>query len=217
MQTEQNPNMLQWKKKAKEMSENQLISRGIADFKVLRAMENTPRHLFVPEAQQPEAYADRPLPIGEGQTISQPYIVALMTELLKLKGDEKVLEIGTGSGYQAAILAQLADSVYSVELIPELAEKASLLLNQLGYSNVKTKCGDGYHGWAEHAPFDCIIVTAAPPEIPEKLIEQLTPGGKLVLPVGKFYQELIVVSKSGKGIRKERIIPVRFVPMVKPE
>jgi len=217
MQTEQNQDMQQWKKKAKAMVSDQLVSRGISDFKVLRAMENTPRHLFVPEAQQSEAYTDKPLPIGEGQTISQPYIVALMTELLKLKGDEKVLEIGTGSGYQAAILAQLADSVCSVELIPELAEKASLLLNQLGYSNVKTKCGDGYEGWAEHASFDCIIVTAAPPEIPQKLIEQLKSGGKIVLPVGKLYQELIVVSKSGKGIMKERIIPVRFVPMVKPE
>jgi protein-L-isoaspartate(D-aspartate) O-methyltransferase len=140
-----------------------------------------------------------------------------MTELLKLKGHEKVLEIGTGSGYQAAILAQIADSVYSVELISELAENASRLLKQLGYSNTITKCGDGYEGWAEHAPFDCIIVTAAPPEIPPKLVEQLKPEGRLILPVGKFYQELIVVTKTKRGINRERIIPVRFVPMVKPE
>jgi protein-L-isoaspartate(D-aspartate) O-methyltransferase len=214
---QQTDNTLQWKTEAKKMVASQLISRGIADKNVLRVMENTPRHLFIPENLRQEAYHDGPLPIGEGQTISQPFVVAIMTELLRLKGDEKVLEIGTGSGYQAAVLAQLADTCYSIELIKKLADDASALLKQLGYTNVIAKCGDGYRGWPEHAPFDRIIVTAAPAEIPKALIEQLKPDGIMVLPVGKFYQELIVVTKTKKGINRERIIPVRFVPMVKPD
>jgi protein-L-isoaspartate(D-aspartate) O-methyltransferase len=208
---------LRWKLEAGNMVKNQLISRGITDQNVLRVMRNTPRHLFVPEDMAIAAYYDGPLPIGEGQTISQPYIVALMTELLELKGHEKVLEIGTGSGYQAAVLSQLVDTCYTIELVKTLADDASVRLKQLGYTNVIAKCGDGYKGWPEHAPFDRIIVTAAPPEIPEKLIEQMTPDGKMVIPVGKYYQELIVVTRTKRGINREQIIPVRFVPMVKPD
>lgn len=213
----QNGDTLQWKKEAKNMVTRQLISRGIADRNILHVMENTPRHLFVPENLRQEAYRDGPLPIGEGQTISQPYIVAIMTELLKLKGDEKVLEIGTGSGYQAAVLAQLVDTCYTVELVKKLADDASARLKQLGYENVIAKCGDGYKGWPQHAPFDRIIVTAAPIEIPKALVDQLKPDGIMVLPVGKFYQDLILVTKTKKGIKRESIIPVRFVPMVNPE
>lgn len=217
MSREQNDDTLQWKKEAKKMVSRQLISRGIADQNVLRVMENTPRHLFIPENLRQEAYFDGPLPIGEGQTISQPYIVAIMTELLKLKGHEKVLEIGTGSGYQAAVLAQLIDTCYTIELVKKLADEASARLKQLGYTNVIAKCGDGYQGWPEQAPFDRIIITAAPEVIPEKLVEQLKPDGIMVLPVGKYYQELIVVKKTKHGISRESIIPVRFVPMVKPD
>lgn len=213
----QNDDTLQWKNEAKNMVIRQLVSRGIADQNVLRVMRNTPRHLFVPENLRQEAYRDGPLPIGEGQTISQPFIVAIMTELLKLKGHEKVLEIGTGSGYQAAVLSQLVDTCYTIELVKSLADAASVRLKQLGYANVIAKCGDGYKGWPEHAPFDRIIITAAPVEIPETLIGQLKPDGIMVLPVGKFYQELIVVTKTKRGINKESIIPVRFVPMVKPD
>lgn len=217
MNQQQNDDTLQWKTEAKKMVKSQLISRGIADENVLRVMENTPRHLFVPQNLRQESYIDGPLPIGEGQTISQPFIVAIMTELLKLKGHEKVLEIGTGSGYQAAVLSQLVDTCYTIELVKKLADEASARLKQLGYTNVVAKCGDGYKGWPEHAPFDCIIITAAPESIPEKLVDQLKPDGIMVLPVGKFYQDLIVVTKTKRGINRERIIPVRFVPMVKPE
>jgi protein-L-isoaspartate(D-aspartate) O-methyltransferase len=217
MHSEQNDDTPQWKKEAKRMVDSQLISRGIADKNVLRVMENTPRHLFVPENLRAEAYTDGPLPIGDGQTISQPYIVAIMTELLKLEGQEKVLEIGTGSGYQAAILAQLVDTCYTIELVKKLADSAGDRLKRLGFTNVIAKCDDGYKGWPEHAPFDCIIITAAPEEIPEKLVEQLKTGGIMVLPVGRYYQELIVVTKTKRGITRESIIPVRFVPMVKPD
>jgi protein-L-isoaspartate(D-aspartate) O-methyltransferase len=213
----QNNDTLQWKDEAKKMVTRQLISRGIADQNVLRVMQNTPRHLFVPENLRQEAYRDGPLPIGEGQTISQPFIVAIMTELLKLKGHEKVLEIGTGSGYQAAVLAQLVDTCYTIELVKTLADDASTRLKQLGYTNVIAKCGDGYKGWSEHAPFDRIIVTAAPVEIPKALVDQLKPDGIMVLPVGKYYQDLIVITKTKKGIKRESIIPVRFVPMVNPD
>jgi len=207
---------LQWKNKARDMVSEQLISRGIADQKVLSVMAHTPRHLFIPEILAELAYLDRPLPIGEGQTISQPYIVALMTELLQLKGHEKVLEIGTGSGYQAAVLSPLVDTCFTIELVKKLAAEADSVLKQLGYHNVVTRCGDGYRGWPEHAPFDRIIITAAPEEIPEALVKQLKPDGIMVLPVGKKSQDLIVVTKTKTGIKKERIIPVRFVPMVKP-
>jgi len=217
METAQKDESPDWKKEARKMVANQLVARGIADENVLQVMENTPRHLFVPEHLAEAAYIDRPLPIGEGQTISQPYIVALMTELLTLKGDEKVLEIGTGSGYQAAVLAQLADTCYTIELLPKLADGAMSLFKQMGYTNIVARCGDGYKGWPEHAPFDRIIITAAPPEIPSTLVEQLKPDGIMVVPVGKLYQELMLVTKTKKGIQKESIIPVRFVPMVKPD
>lgn len=217
MYSEQKDDTTLWKKEAKRMVISQLIPRGITDKKVLRVMENTPRHLFVPENLTGMAYHDRPLQIGEGQTISQPYIVALMTELLQLKGHEKVLEIGTGSGYQAAVLAQLVDTCYTIELVKKLADSANDLLKQLGYTNIIAKCDDGYKGWPEHAPYDCIIITAAPEEIPQKLLEQLKIGGRMVVPVGKFYQQLVLITKTEKGIRKKNIIPVRFVPMVKPE
>lgn len=216
MQTGQEEDMTEWRKEAKNMVMRQLISRGISDEKVLRVMENTPRHLFIPKNLIREAWNDGPLPIGEGQTISQPYIVAIMTELLELKGHEKVLEIGTGSGYQAAVLAQLVDTCYTIELVKVLADSAASRLKRLGYTNIIAKCDDGYQGWAEQAPFDRIIVTAAPPEVPHMLVEQLKPEGKMVVPVGKIYQELMVVTKTKKGIRRENIIPVRFVPMVKP-
>lgn len=206
-----------WKKEAENMVNRQIIARGIKDEKVITVMKNTPRHLFIPNYLIKAAYDDGPLPIGEGQTISQPYIVAIMTELLKLKGDEKVLEIGTGSGYQAAVLSRLVDTCYSIELLKPLAEIASTRLKQLGFNNVIVKCDDGYKGWIEHAPFDCILITAAPEEIPPKLIEQLKIDGRMVVPVGKYVQDLLLITKTKKGFTKETIIPVRFVPMVKPE
>ena len=196
---------------------HQIHARGIRDSLVLRTMRETPRHLFVPEYLERNAYIDRPLPIGEEQTISQPYIVALMTELLRLTGKEKVLEIGTGSGYQAAVLSPLVKEVYTIEIVESLAESAKERLINLGYDNVIVKWGDGYKGWPEHAPFDCVIVTAAPEYIPKALVEQLKIGGRLVIPVGSFYQELKVITKAKDGIKEESIIPVRFVPMVHPE
>ena len=205
-----------WKEEAEMMVNTQIISRGVENNRVINALKKTPRHLFVPKHLEKLAYADRPLPIGEGQTISQPYVVALMTELLELKGNEKVLEIGTGSGYQAAILSQLAGECYSIEIVKTLAHRAKTALKQFGYDNVIVKWGDGYLGWPEKAPFDCIIITAAPEEIPQELVAQLKVGGKMVLPVGKWYQELILITKDEKGIKKESIIPVRFVPMVHP-
>ncbi|MGE5393133.1 MAG: protein-L-isoaspartate(D-aspartate) O-methyltransferase [Candidatus Saccharibacteria bacterium] len=206
-----------WKKEAIQMVDNQLVPRGIYDQRILKAMKNTPRHLFVPKSYRSFAYDDRPVPIGKEQTISQPYIVAKMTELLELKGSEKVLEIGTGSGYQAAILSQLADTIYSIELIKLLEERAARLLKDQGYHNVMVKCDDGYKGWKEHAPFDAIIITAAPEVIPQTLVEQLKVNGRMVVPVGKTYQQLILITKTNKGIKKKNIFPVRFVPMVKPK
>lgn len=207
---------LAWEKEATQMAETQLVPRGIHDRRLLKAMRMTPRHLFIPKSYQAFAYEDRPLPIGKEQTISQPYIVAKMTELLQLEGSEKVLEIGTGSGYQAAILSQLADTCYSIELIKLLAERAARLLKEQGYHNVVVKCDDGYKGWKEHAPFDAIIITAAPEEIPQTLIDQLKLNGRMVVPVGKNYQQLVLITKTDKGIQKRNIFPVRFVPMVKP-
>jgi protein-L-isoaspartate(D-aspartate) O-methyltransferase len=195
------------------MVEHQIESRGVADSSVLEAMRKVPRHLFVPKSYVERAYDDCPLPIGNNQTISQPYIVALMTELLELKGGERVLEIGTGSGYQSAVLAEIVDSVYTIEIICELAESAAALLRRLEYDNIKVVCADGYRGLAEAAPFDAIIVTAAPDHIPEPLIDQLAVGGRMVIPVGDFYQELVVIEKTDKEITKRRSIPVRFVPM----
>ena len=179
--------------KRQEMIKEQIEARGIANQKVLDAMLKVKRHEFVPKLWRFLAYADRPLPIGEGQTISQPYIVALMTELLQLKGDEKVLEIGTGSGYQAAVLAQIVPEVYTIEIIPELAEGSEKLLKQLGYKNIHVKCGDGYYGWPKKAPFDAIIVTCGAGHIPPKLVEQLKDGGRMVIPVGKGWQKLMLV------------------------
>jgi protein-L-isoaspartate(D-aspartate) O-methyltransferase len=197
------------------MVREQIENRGIRNPDILRAMRATPRHLFVPNAVQAEAYDDYPLPIGYGATISQPYIVALMTELLGPAKQQRVLEIGTGSGYQAAVLAHLVSRVYSVEIVPELAESAQKTLNALGYSDVLIRQGDGYEGWPEHAPFDRILVTAAPPEVPKALIEQLAIGGRLVAPTGPgCVQELIVVDKKPDGTFKRSSGPlVMFLPM----
>jgi protein-L-isoaspartate(D-aspartate) O-methyltransferase len=186
---------------------------GIRDERVLEAMRRVPRHEFVPEAERQSAYEDRPLPIGRGQTISQPYIVAAMTELAAPEPGARVLEIGTGSGYQAAVLAEVAGEVYSIEIIPELARTAAARLARLGYGRVHVRTGDGYLGWPEAAPFDAIIVTAAPPEVPKPLEEQLKVGGRLVIPVGDLYQELRVITRTPTGLREQSVFPVRFVPM----
>ncbi len=197
------------------MVEDQIKARGIKDPRVLDTMLKVNRHLFVPSDMRHLAYQDSPLPIGGGQTISQPYIVALMTELLSLKGAERVLEIGTGSGYQAAILAELVKEVYTIEILEPLARQSEGLLKELNYKNIKVKTGDGFLGWPEFSPFDKIIVTCAPEKIPEPLLEQLVEGGRLVIPVGIYWQDLKLVRKI-KGIIKESdIIPVRFVPMLR--
>lgn len=195
------------------MVREQIEARGIKDKGVLEAMRKVKRHLFVPLRYRLSAYEDHPLPIGMEQTISQPYIVALMTELLGLKGKEKVLEIGTGSGYQAAILGELAKEVYTIEILEPLAKRADRLLEKLGYQNVRVKRGDGFLGWPEYAPFEAIIVTCAPEEIPPALIEQLTEGGSLVIPVGTIEQELKLVRKIDGRPVVENVIAVRFVPL----
>jgi protein-L-isoaspartate(D-aspartate) O-methyltransferase len=196
-----------------KMVESQIKSRGVRDPRVLSAMLKVERHLFVPKEFQNSAYSDQPLPIGEGQTISQPYIVALMTELLELKGGERVLEVGTGSGYQAAILAELAAEVYTIEIVEKLASSAQKVLLELGYQNIKVKAGDGYLGWPEAAPFDAIIITCAPDHIPKPLLDQLKEEGRMIVPVGTYSQELKkIVKKSGK-VETTDIIPVIFVPM----
>lgn len=197
-----------------QMVSEQIERRGVTDEDVLRVMRQVPRHLFVPANQRIAAYEDHPLPIGYGQTISQPYIVAYMTEAAKLNPDDKVLEIGTGSGYQAAVLAEMVKTVYTIEIVQPLAEKAEARLNDLGYTNVIVRYGDGYKGWPEEAPFDVIIVTAAPKTIPQELVNQLKEGGRMVVPVGSFFQELVRITKTGDGIEKEKLLPVRFVPMV---
>ena len=199
--------------KRRQMVENQIISRGVRDQRVIQAMMKVKRHRFVPKNLQSAAYYDEPLPIGNEQTISQPYIVAYMTEALKMKGGEKVLEIGTGSGYQAAVLAEIAAEVYSIEIVRPLGERAEQLLKSEGYSNIQCRIGDGYKGWPEVAPFDAIIVTAAPPRIPEPLVEQLKEGGRMIVPVGKWFQDLILISKKKGKVEKKRLIPVRFVPI----
>jgi protein-L-isoaspartate(D-aspartate) O-methyltransferase len=193
----------------------QIEARDVRDAGVLKSMRSVPRHLFVPANVREAAYNDHPLPIGFGQTISQPYIVGVMSEVLEVKREHKVLEIGTGSGYQAAVLSPLAGKVYSIEIVEGLAVQADALLKKLGYTNVVVRKGDGYKGWPEEAPFDRIILTAAPPEIPDALIAQLKPGGRLVAPVGRFDQDLVVLQKDEKGrLRQRSIFAVRFVPMV---
>ena len=196
------------------MVETQIRARDVTNAAVLQAMGRVPRHLFVPDDVRPFAYEDRPLPIGSGQTISQPYIVAYMTEALQLEPAHTVLEIGTGSGYQAAILADIVKQVYSVEIVPDLAETARRSLAEAGYTNVEVRSGNGYMGWRDHAPFDRIIVTAAPPEIPQALVDQLAVGGVMVVPVGTAYQEIVVINRTPAGVVEKRTIEVRFVPMV---
>jgi protein-L-isoaspartate(D-aspartate) O-methyltransferase len=199
----------------KKMVRDTMRLRDITDEEVLAVMEKVPRHEFVPAEYLPQAYADHPLPIGYGQTISQPYIVALMTQLLKLKHGEKVLEIGTGSGYQAAVLAELTDEVYSIEIVKELAEQAEEKLKRLGYTNVTVKHADGYYGWEEYAPYDTIIVTAAPDHVPQPLVEQLADGGRLVIPVGPpgSYQTLWQITRQGDEVVSKNITGVIFVPL----
>lgn len=201
-------------RKRETMVRTQIEARGVRDSRVLEAMRKVERHLFVPKPLRLLAYADQPLPIGEGQTISQPYIVALMTELLSVKPGDRVLEIGTGSGYQAAVLAELAQEVYSIEIIPKLADRAAKQLSKLGYANVHVKAGDGFLGWPEKAPFDGIILTSAPGTIPQPLIDQLKIGGRMVIPMGELSNQILyLVRKSEKGLEREEVIPVRFVPM----
>lgn len=197
-----------------EMVQTQIVARGISNSRVLRAMRKVPRHLFVPLEYQNDAYGDYPLPIGHGQTISQPYIVAYMTEVAQPDNKKKVLEIGTGSGYQAAVLAEIADTVYTIEIVNELAAESSARLKKLGYNNIVVRAGDGYYGWSRHAPFDIIIVTAAAEEIPQPLIDQLAENGRLVIPVGKSFdlQDLILLVKKNGKLEKKRLAPVRFVP-----
>jgi protein-L-isoaspartate(D-aspartate) O-methyltransferase len=195
------------------MVTEQIEARGIRDPLTLKAMREVPRHLFVPPALARDAYGDHPLAIGQGQTISQPYIVAFMTEALGLKGGETVLEVGTGSGYQAAVLSRIAAKVYSIEILPRLADEARERLARGGYRNVEVRSGDGYQGWPEVGPFDGIIVTAAAPRVPEPLKAQLREGGRLVIPVGDESQELMVVTRRGNTFEERRVLPVRFVPM----
>jgi protein-L-isoaspartate(D-aspartate) O-methyltransferase len=195
------------------MVRDQIAARDVKDAKTLAAMRRVPRHLFVPPAVVHQAYDDHPLPIGHGQTISQPYIVAFMTEALGLRGGETVLEVGTGSGYQAAVLAEIAARVYTIEIVEPLAAEARERLRRLGHANVEVRAGDGYLGWPEAAPFDAIMVTAAAPRIPEPLKAQLRDGGRLVLPVGEEWQELALVTRHADRFDEKRILPVRFVPM----
>ena len=194
-----------------------LARRGIGDERVLKAIAAVPRELFVPDELRRQAYADRALPIGSGQTISQPYMVATIAAALELRGGERVLDVGTGSGYQAAVLAELAREVWSVEIVPELAERSRAQLAALGYTNVHVRAGDGYLGWKEHAPYDAIVVTAAPDHVPPALVEQLAVGGHLVIPVGRGEQEMRVLRKTATGVLEQVTIPVRFVPLVRPD
>lgn len=197
------------------MVEEQIAARGITDERLLAAMAAVPRHHFMPEEMRAHAYEDRPLPIGHGQTISQPYIVAFMTDALQLQPTDKVLEIGTGSGYQAAVFAAMAGEVYSIEIIEALANQAAAALREAGYGRVKTRIGDGYRGWPEAAPFDAIMVTCAPDDVPAPLLEQLAEGGRMIIPVGPRHapQELVLLRKTGGKIERQAVLPVRFVPM----
>jgi protein-L-isoaspartate(D-aspartate) O-methyltransferase len=204
-----------WEARRTRMIDSQLRARGIADARVLDAMRKVPRHLFVPEEYRARAYDDSPLPIGHDQTISQPYIVGYMSEALELRPTDRVLEIGTGSGYQAAILGELAGEVYTIEIVPELAERARVVLRDAGYRNVHVRHGNGYLGWPEAAPFDRVIVTAAPEKIPQALVDQLAVGGIMVVPVGGVYddQVMTILRKTDQGVITRETLPVRFVPM----
>ena len=195
------------------MVKRQLLARGLDDEPVISAMRRVPRHLFVPEERKGEAYEDRPLPIGHRQTISQPYMVAFMSEALKLKPADRVLEIGTGSGYQSAILGELVREVYTIEIVPELGEHSRKLLNHLGYGNVHVRIGDGYKGWPERARFAAVIVTAAPPKAPQPLLNQLKVGGRMIIPVGNTIQDLTVIHRTENGYERKKVLPVSFVPM----
>jgi len=199
------------------MVKDQIIARGIKDARVIEAMSTVPRHVFVPSKYRAFSYGDYPLSIGKGQTISQPYIVAFMTEALGLEADDKVLEIGTGSGYQAAVLGELAKEVYTIEIIPELGNQAKATLEKLLYKNIHVKIGDGYKGWPEMAPFDAVIVTCAPKQIPQALVDQLKEGGRMIIPVGRegAVQELVKVTKKEGKVEIRAVMDVRFVPMVK--
>lgn len=197
-----------------QMVEQQIAARGIKDPRVLQALREVPRHEFIPPVWRSLAYFDRPVPIGHDQTISQPYIVAFMTEHLDVAPTETVLEIGAGSGYQAAILGKLAANVYTIEIVAPLAEQAKATLERLKFANVHVKAGDGYEGWPEHAPFDAVIVTCAPDHIPQPLVDQLKEGGRMIIPVGESrYQELILLEKQGGRVVEKSVLPVRFVPM----
>jgi protein-L-isoaspartate(D-aspartate) O-methyltransferase len=213
----QSPSELRWESLRHEMVSRQIEARGIRDPRILDAMRSVPRHVFVPEPFRSQAYEDSPLPIGDGQTISQPYIVALMTELASPQPSDRALEVGTGSGYQAAVLANLVREVYSVEILKALAEEAAKLIRTLGYDNITVRVGDGYAGWPEKAPFDLILVTAAPERVPEALLDQLASGGRMVVPVGQEggVQSLQLIHKKPDGtVETKDVLPVRFVPMV---
>jgi protein-L-isoaspartate(D-aspartate) O-methyltransferase len=199
----------------KAMVEQQIKKRGITKPEVLAAMEQVPRHMFVPDSLRSEAYSDRPLPLGQGRTVYQPYMVALMTSLLDLKHGDKVLEVGTGTGYHAAVLSRIAREVYSIEIVEPIASQASKRLSVLGYHNVEVKNGDGYRGWPDAAPFDAILLAVAPPSLPSirPLFNQLRVGGKMVAPVGGFFQDLLVITKAADGLEKRTVIPVRLSPM----
>jgi protein-L-isoaspartate(D-aspartate) O-methyltransferase len=208
-----NTDAMPFAEKHTSMVRDQIAARGVRDERVLAALRAVPRHDFVPDALDEAAYEDRPLPIGAGQTISQPYIVGIMTELARVGPVSKVLEIGTGSGYQAAVLAEVAGEVYSIEIVEPLARQAADTLRKLGYDRIHLRIGDGYAGWPEAAPFDAIVVTAAPPRVPAPLKEQLKVGGRLVIPVGDRWQELVVITRTATGFDEERVFPVAFVPM----
>jgi protein-L-isoaspartate(D-aspartate) O-methyltransferase len=203
-----------YKQEREKMVRSQIEARGVKDKNILEAMRKVPRHKFVSDNMKAYAYSDEPLPIGEGQTISQPYIVAYMTEVLHLNKEERVLELGTGSGYQAAILAEVAKEVYTVEIIESLSLKAQKVIHELGYANIYFKIGDGSRGWEEYAPYDAIIVTAAPEKIPDALREQLKISGRMIIPVGMTFQELVLITREKKRFKKKRLLPVRFVPLI---
>jgi protein-L-isoaspartate(D-aspartate) O-methyltransferase len=200
--------------KRERMVKDQIEARGVKDKRILEAMKKVPRHLFVPWNMRSYAYHDEPLPIGEGQTISQPYIVAYMSEVLRLKGNERIMEIGTGSGYQAAILAEVSKEVFTVEIVKSLSLRAEKILEKLEYENIYFKVGDGTYGWKEHAPYDAIMVTAAPDIVPESLREQLKVSGRMIVPVGSTFQELVLITREKKKFKEKKLLPVRFVPLI---